>query len=92
MNDEKRDALTADEIAALKYCAERGRALPDWLTEDGGRYVRPHRLTPEQFADYAERLRLYDAHVSAEALRKVKTWITILGILSILGILVSFLT
>lgn len=91
MADEKRDALTADEVAALKYCAERGRALPDWLTQEGEKYFRPHRFTPEQFADYAARLQLYDQHVTAEGMAKVKTWLTILGILAIVDLVIALL-
>lgn len=91
MNEEKRIALTADEVAALKYCDERGLALPDWLTQEGEKYYRPHRFTREQFEDYAERLRLYDSHASAEALAKIKTWITVLGVLTIIGIVLSLL-
>ena len=91
MSDEKRVALTADEIAALKYAAERGLALPDWLVTEGAKYYRPHRLTREQFDDYAARLSLYDQHAAAESLAKIKTWVTILGILSIIGIVLTIL-
>ena len=92
MAEEKRVTLTAEEVSALRYCDDRGLALPAWLQSAGTGYTRPARLTPEQFEDYAARLSLYDQHAAAEALQKVKTWITVLGVLAVIGILVSFLT
>ena len=91
MAEEKLVTLTAGEIAALKYCDDHGMTLPGWIGNDGVDYTRPAKLTPEQFKDYAACLSLYNQYAAAEALQKVKTWITVLGILAIIGIIVSFL-
>lgn len=91
MNETKRIAIPAADVAAMKYVQDHGGRVPAWISAANGNYYRPAELTAEQFEEYAEILRFHNSHVTAEALQKVKGWLVVLGVLAILDLVVAFL-
>ena len=92
MNETKRIAIPAADVAAMKYVQDHGGRVPAWISAANGNYYRPAELTAEQFEEYAAILRMYESHVAADALKFVKTWLVILTVLVILGLLISLLS
>lgn len=92
MNENEKVKLTSGEVAALKYAQDRGAALPSWLTAEGTNYFRPRTLTPEQFAEYARYLELYNTSQQAEKLASIKSWVTFMGVIALIGVIASILS
>lgn len=81
--------LTNTEEAVLAYAQQRGLNVPDCITKKDGKLLRPDRYTPEQNAEYASLLSLYVLHEQSENLGRIRTWVTVLGVISVLGVVLN---
>lgn len=83
--------LTSTEEAVLAYAQQRGLNVPDCIVKQDGKLLRPERYTAEQNAEYASLLSLYVQHEQSESLGRIRTWVTVLGVITILGVVLNIL-